>query len=101
MGCVRMRKLVTIMIVCAMTLTLFIGLFGGVVEEVEGTATYDAGSNTILVTNSPNTLPTIDILISDDIFFYNATDDSYKVGYIAVRFIGIDVEFLYSRLTAL
>ncbi len=77
----EMRKFVTVIIVGAMMLTLFLGLFGGVVEEVEGSATYDTGTNTIIVTDSPNTLATIDIaidLIDPSIFWYNSSDASYS-----------------------
>ena len=51
-----MRKLVSATLVCAMMLTLFLGLFGGVVEEGSGPSTYDADSNTIYVNGNGNTL---------------------------------------------
>ncbi|MEE9150968.1 MAG: hypothetical protein V3U20_03945, partial [Thermoplasmata archaeon] len=64
-----MRKLVSVTIVGVIMSTLILGLFGGVVEEGRATATYDSGTNTIYVYDTPNTLSIIDAFIPDDIFW--------------------------------
>ena len=63
-------------VVGAMMLTLFLGLFGGVVEEVSGTATYDAGTNTIIVSGSGNQLATL-LSIGNTSVFYLESLNTY------------------------
>jgi PKD repeat protein len=58
MGSVAMRKTLSIALVGFMVLSLF-GFFGGVVEEVEGSATYDSGNNTIYINGPSNDLFTV------------------------------------------
>ncbi|UCG68498.1 MAG: PKD domain-containing protein, partial [Thermoplasmata archaeon] len=88
-----MRKPVSLIIVGAMILTLF-GLFGGVVEEVVGGATYDSGTNTIIVTSSNNNLDTIGLTIDESIFWYNSSDDSYSTKANILVDNGAVLEFL-------
>jgi PKD repeat protein len=71
-----MRKLVSVAIVCLMTLTLF-GLFGGVVEEGRGTATYDSGTNTIYITGMANSLWSIWVDIGNPSVFDQVGPNTY------------------------
>lgn len=63
-----MRKTITCALVGVMLLSL-LGFYGGVVEEVEGAATYDSGTNTIFVSGSTNDLFSIWNDISDPAVF--------------------------------
>lgn len=61
-----MRKFVSATIVCAMMLTLFLGLFGGVVEEVSGTVSV---IGTTIYIDDFETLATVDGVINNNAIF--------------------------------
>ncbi len=70
----------SVAIVCLMMLTLF-GLFGGVVEEGGGSATYDPATNTIYISGFPNTLSSIYAelnLVYPGIFYYDSIEGYYS-----------------------
>lgn len=71
-----MRKLVSVTMVGVMMLTLFFGLYGGVVEKGKGTATYDSGTNTIYVEEEGNSLATI-LSIGNPSVFYLESLNTY------------------------
>ena len=74
MGSVAMRKPITIALVGVMLLSLFV-YFGGVVEEVEGDATYDSGSNTIYINDKGYSLAQIlSSPVPSDVFYTQSID---------------------------
>ncbi|UCG69722.1 MAG: PKD domain-containing protein, partial [Thermoplasmata archaeon] len=72
-----MRKLISVTIVGVMMLTLIVGLFGGVVEEGQSSATYDPITNTIYIDGFGNLLWLIWLDIGNPNIFDQVGPDTY------------------------